>query len=288
MRPRRSCLYMPGSNQRALEKARTLAADAVIFDLEDAVAPTAKSLAREQILQALKQGGYGQRELVVRINAGDTEWYLQDVAALADAGADALLLPKVNNAADIHKLSSDLVQNTSTPPALWAMVETPQAITQIESIAAAGSGLAVLVMGLEDLSKETRIPHTVGRCGFQYALSRTVMAARAAGVDVLDGVYTDIADSEGFMNACEQSRALGFDGRSLIHPSQIDVANDCFAPDEAAVANARAILEAWSQAEVAGAGVAVLNNRLVEQLHVEQATALLQIHQAITALTTEN
>lgn len=288
MKPRRTCLYMPGSNQRALEKARSIAADVLVFDLEDAVAPDAKVMAREQIKAVLEEGGYGPRELVVRINARETEWYQEDVAEMAASGAAGLLLPKTDCAADLEQLHNDLLFHTDSPPSLWAMVETPAAIINIATIADVDAPLTALVMGLEDLSKESHIPHRQDRAGFIYALSSSVMAARAAGVDIIDGVYTDIGNQEGFAAICDQGLALGFDGKSVIHPTQVAVANQTFAPAAEAVSQARELIDAWRRANSEGAGVVRHNNKLVEQLHVAQAERLIAVHEAIIAFSSAN
>ncbi len=283
-RPRRSALYMPGSNARALEKARNLDADVLIFDLEDAVAPAQKDQAREQVLAALAAGGYGSREVVVRINALDSPWGEDDVRALACSAAAAICLPKAESARQVRTLAARLKDAGSGPElAIWAMAETPRGILAIEEIVFSEPRLEVLVMGTSDLAKELRVPHTEDRAGFHYALGRCVMAARAAGLDVLDGVHLDLEDDAGLEQACEQGRALGFDGKTLIHPRQLDIANRVFRPDAAALDRARRVMTAWREAEAAGQGVVLVDGRLVESLHVEEAQRLLALDAAIDA-----
>ncbi len=277
IKPRRSVLYMPASNARALEKARGLPADCVILDLEDAVAPAQKAAAREQAVQAVRAGGYGQRELAIRINAEGSEWFAEDFAAVAKSGADAIVLPKVESAATVQRVADQLPEGM----AVWAMIETPLGVMQVDEIVFAHRRLQVLVMGTSDLAKELRVPHRVDRLGFLYSLGRCVVAARAAGLDIIDGVYLDLADGEGFAAMCEQGLALGFDGKSLIHPDQIAVANKVFAPSAADVAQAERILQAWFEAEQAGSGVAVLDGKLVENLHAAEAERLLVLAAAI-------
>ncbi len=283
IRPRRSVLYMPGSNQRALEKAQTLPADALILDLEDAVAPDQKAQARANVVAAVNGGGYGRRELVIRINALATEWGEADLQAVAGSRADAVCLPKVESAEQIEAVAQRLARHGAGEMAIWAMLETPLGILQVNAIAA-HPRLAVLVIGTSDLAKELRVPHTPDRLGFLTSLGLCVLAARAHGRDVLDGVHLDLNDAEGLRAVCEQGRALGFDGKTLIHPNQIASANAVFGPDAAAVERARRILEVWAEAERAGSGVAVLDGKLVENLHAAEARRLLQIADAIAGL----
>lgn len=285
IRPRRSVLYMPGANARALEKARGLAADGLILDMEDAVSPEAKDLARRQIIEAVKQGGYGPREVVVRVNGLNTPWGVDDVAAVSNIGADAILFPKVESPEQVHAAVTAL--DEAGAPAdlpLWMMAETPRGILNIDAIAGCHPRLAVIVMGTSDLAKEMRVRHTPERSGFIAALSLCVMAARAHGLDILDGVYLDLGDETGFHAACEQGRDLGFDGKTLIHPKQLQAANEVFAPAAKDVENARIIIEAWEQARAEGKGVAVVNGRLVENLHVEEARRNLAVAEAIQAM----
>jgi citrate lyase subunit beta / citryl-CoA lyase len=289
IRPRRSVLYMPGSNARALEKARTIAADALILDLEDAVAPDAKALARDQVCAAVKAGGYGPRELVIRINALDTPWGKDDLAAAVAASPDAILLPKPGTGADITHVSQALAR-TPEKTRLWAMVETPLAILNVQDIAAAsrqpGARLACFVMGTNDLVKETRADLSTSRRPALYWLSATVTAARAYSLDVLDGVYNNFKDVDGFRRECVHGRALGFDGKTLIHPDQVAISNEVFAPPEADVAWARKIIAAFDQPEHKGKGVITVDGRMVELLHAEMARRTVAIAEAIEAMRT--
>ena len=282
IRPRRSVLYMPGSNARALDKAKSLPADALILDLEDAVAPEAKEGARKQVCDAVKAGGYGHRELVIRINALDTPWGAADVAAAAAAAPDAVLLPKPAAGGDIVRATEALAKaGAPEKTRLWAMIETPLAILNVADIAAAGARLACLVMGTNDLVKETRADLSVNRRPALYWLSATVTAARAFGLDVLDGVYNNFRDAEGYKRECVHGRRLGFDGKTLIHPDQVAVANEVFAPPEAEVAFARKIIAAFAQPESKGKGVITVEGRMVELLHAEMAARTVAIAEAI-------
>jgi citrate lyase subunit beta/citryl-CoA lyase len=289
IRPRRSVLYMPGSNARALEKARSLPADALILDLEDAVAPEAKAAARAQACGAVKAGGYGGRELVIRINGLETPWGQADLAAAARAGPDAVLVPKVGSGADIAR-ATEALAGAGAPPGtrLWAMIETPLAILNLADIAAAtqapGARLACFVLGTNDLVKETRADLADGRVGALYWLSAAVTAARAHGLDVLDGVYNNFKDAEGFLAECRQGRILGFDGKTLIHPGQIAVANEVFAPDAAEVAWARKIIAAFAAPESAGKGVITVEGRMVEIMHAQMARRTVGIAEAIAKM----
>lgn len=281
-RPRRSVLYMPGANARALDKARSLPADTLILDLEDAVAPNAKALARQQVAEALRAGGYGQRECVVRVNALDTPWGLDDVRAIAQAGADAVLLPKVQSAAQLDALAHalDAAGAPATLP-LWAMLETPLGFLRLDAIAGAHARLAAIVVGTSDLVKDLHARHTPERHETLVARSMAVLAARAHGLAVLDGVHLDLDDDTGLAAACRQGRDQGFDGKTLIHPKQIAAANAAFAPTEAELASARKRLDAWQAAQAAGQGVAVVDGALVENLHAQEAERLLALAAAI-------
>ena len=287
IRPRRSLLYMPGSNPRALEKARSLPADGLILDMEDAVAPDAKQLAREQITAALEEGGYGHRELLVRINALTTEWGHDDVKSICAAATapDAVLIPKISTAADVVE-AVEAFEAAGCPDSvdMWIMAETPLCILNINEIAAAHPRLKGIVMGTSDLSKDTRVRHTVDRLGFIAALNLCVYAARAHGLDIIDGVQLDLGDDELLVASCEQGRDLGFDGKSLIHPKQIAAANTAFGPGESEVAGAREIIDAFEAAEREGKAVVVVNGRLVENLHVEEARRLLALAESIAAV----
>lgn len=280
-RPRRSVLYVAGDNVRALEKARGLPADAVILDLEDAVAPQAKAEARERLVDAVRQG-YGQRECIVRINGLDTEWGRDDLRALAAAGADAILLPKVE---DPHQLAqaARLLQDSGAPAdqPLWAMIETPRAILRLDEIAGGHPQLECLVMGTSDLVKDLRARHTAARTEVLYALSKTVMAARAHGLAVLDGVYLTLRDEAGLQAACVHGRDLGFDGKTVIHPAQIAAANQAFGPSAEEIEQAGKRLAAWEAS--GGKGVVVVDGMLVENLHVQEARRVLALADAIAA-----
>jgi citrate lyase subunit beta/citryl-CoA lyase len=287
-RPRRSVLYMPGSNAKALAKAATLPADAVILDLEDSVSPDAKEAARAQVVEAAK-GDFGAQEVVIRVNGPHTPWGTDDLIAAAGAGPDAILLPKVDGPGAIM-LAARVIRDSGAPDRtrIWAMMETPNAILNSGSIAAvaadSASRLAVLVMGLNDLAKETRAKLTPGRPTMLAWLANCVVAARAHNVDIVDGVYNDIKDLGGFRAECVQGRELGLDGKTLIHPSQIDICNEVFAPSAAEVDGARAIIDAFALAENAGKGVIQLNGKMVELLHADMARRTLAIADAIAAL----
>jgi citrate lyase subunit beta/citryl-CoA lyase len=284
IRPRRSVLYMPGSNQRAMEKAKGLPADCLVLDLEDAVAPAQKPEARKLVVDAVAGGGYGRRELAIRINALDTEWGEDDLIAVAGSRANAICLPKVESADQVLAVAKAF-DNLRVPAdmAIWAMLETPRGILNAASIAASHPRLAVLVMGTSDLAKDLRVPHTPDRLGLLASLGASVLAARAFGLDILDGVHLDIADIEGFRAICEQGRKLGFDGKTLIHPNQIAAANEVFGPGEAAVDHAQRILGVWDEAQREGRGVALLDGRLVENLHADEARRVLAIAATIAA-----
>jgi citrate lyase subunit beta/citryl-CoA lyase len=282
VRPRRSVLYMPASNARALEKARGLDADALILDLEDAVAPGAKEEARALALAALRAGGYGRRELALRVNGAGTPWGAADLAAAARSGAHAVVLPKVESAEAVRAAEADLRGHGAPGElALWVMVETPRGVLRVAEIAGATPRLACLVMGTSDLVKDLRARHTPGRLEVLTSLSLTVLAARAHGLAALDGVHLDLADEAGFEAACRQGLDLGFDGKTLIHPKTIAVANRVFTPGAEELARARRIIEAHEAAAAAGKGVAVLDGRLVESLHVEDARRVLALAAAI-------
>jgi len=284
IRPRRSVLYMPGSNARALEKAATLPADALILDLEDAVAPESKELARTLVCDAVRERRFGKREVIIRVNGLDTPWGRQDMAEACRAAPDAILVPKVDDQAQVTAAAASMASAPASC-ALWLMIETPRAIFNALSIAGAGGRLNCLVMGTNDLVKEMRARHTPGREALVAALNMTVMAARAHGLTVIDGVYNDIADSAGFAAACSQGRSMGFDGKTLIHPSQVDPCNGAFSPDVAEIGQARAILAAFALPENQGKGAISLNGRMVELLHAEIARQTVALADAIDALT---
>lgn len=271
-RPRRSVLYMPGSNTRALEKARGLAADGLILDLEDAVAPDSKAMARANVAAALRAGGYGRRELVVRVNPLASPWGYDDIAATALMKADAVLLPKVESA-DTVRQAATLLAAAGAPEslALWCMMETPMGMLHAEDIAAASPRVAAFVMGTSDLAKDLHARHTRDRLPMLTALGLCLLAARAYRLAILDGVHLDLGDDEGFAQICRQGRELGFDGKTLIHPKTIAAANDAFAPTADEVALARRIIAAHAEAEAAGKGVVLVDGKLIETLHVEDA-----------------
>ena len=272
VRPRRSVLYMPGANARAMEKARDLPADALIFDLEDAVAPAEKETARRQVIETLQKGGYGNRELVVRVNGLMTPWGEADVAEMATAGAHALLIPKVENKQIINGVEGRML-TAQAPDAMsiWCMIETPKGVMRAEEIASASPRLGALVMGTSDLAKDLHCLHTPSRGPFMTSLSWCILAARANGLSILDGVHLDLADDDGFAESCRQGREMGFDGKTLIHPKTIAAANAAFAPDDAEVQWNRRVIAAHEEAENAGKGVVLLDGQLIENLHVEEA-----------------
>ena len=288
-RPRRSVLYMPGSNARALEKAKTLPADTVILDLEDAVAPDAKSDARTQVCAAVKAGGYGKREVIIRVNGLDTQWGAGDIQAAVAAGPDGILVPKVSGPEDVDQIEAAL--SAAGAPAdfqMWAMMETPLAMLQAQQIAAksqeAGSHMTAWVMGTNDIAKDMRSAHTPERQPMMISLGLCLLAARAYGLVILDGVYNDIKNAEGFQAVCEQGRDLGMDGKTLIHPSQLAPCNEVFSPDPAEVAFARQTIEAFELPENAGKGVLKVDGRMVELLHAEIAKRTVAIAEAIVEL----
>ena len=284
-RPRRSVLYMPGSNARALEKGRSLAADALILDLEDAVAPDAKDEARRQVLAALAEGGYGKREIVVRVNGMDTDWGQADLEAVAASGADAVLLPKVESAKMIE-VAEKVLEDGGAPPeqSIMCMMETPRGILAAEEIAAASDKVSCLVMGTSDLVKDLQAAHTRDRLPVLTSLGLCILAARANGIAIVDGVHLDLQDDEGFEAACRQGLELGFDGKTLIHPKTIDKANEIFAPSEEEIEQAERIIEAHKEATAAGKGVVLLDGKLIENLHVENAQRLVGLSQMIAEL----
>src|ERR1700733_1336404 len=286
VRPRRSVLYMPGSNARALEKARELPADCLILDLEDAVAPEAKGQAREAIVKALQQGGFGDREVLVRINGLDTRWWVEDLAVIAAARPDAVLVPKISDPHQLQDLAARLVDMGTDPHIrVWAMMETPLAMLNAGEIAASAldreTRLAGFVMGTNDLAKETRARILPGRAPMLPWLMTCVAAARAYGLDILDGVYNDLGNAEGFAAECAQARDLGFDGKTLIHPQQIAPCNAAFSPTTEEVDWARKIIAAFDLPENANKGVIQIDGRMVERLHAEVARQTVAIADAI-------
>ncbi len=284
IRPRRSALYMPGSNARALEKAKSLDADVVIFDLEDAVAPEVKGQAREQVMAAVQGGGYGRREVVVRINGLGSDFIEDDIAAMKGTGVDALLVPKIESGSDIERLEA-MLGDAPEGLKLWAMIETPLGIVNVAEIARCAARpdarLSCFVIGTNDLVKETRAELDGERTAAFYWLSATVTAARAFGIDVLDGVYNDFKDITGFKRECAQGRMFGMDGKTVIHPTQIEAANEAFSPAEDEVQWARRILAAFEEPENHGKGVINMDGRMVELLHAEMAKRTVAIADAI-------
>lgn len=288
-RPRRSMLYVPGSHQRALEKAAQLPADALIFDLEDAVLPDAKPEARAQIIEALQTHPYGRREKVVRVNALESVWGKDDIEALARApGVDVLLLPKVEDPAEISAAEAAL-DRAGAPKhlGLMAMIETPLGVLKVADIAKSSSRLAGLVMGTNDLEEQTGAQQTPDRTPMLMALSTCVMAARAYGLAIIDGVFAQLKEAEGLACACKQGAELGFDGKTVIHPSQIEAANAAFGPSAQAVERAKAVVEAYRQAKASGRGVTLLDGQLIESLHVRMAERVITLDQAIMSLKME-
>ena len=284
IRPRRSVLFMPGSNPRALEKASALAADALIFDLEDAVAPDAKETARSSVAAALTAGGYEPRELILRVNSLESAWGHADLALAATLPIDAVLLPKVENAERVQ-LAIDLLDALGAPPELsvWCMIETPLGVLAAAGVAGASPRVAALVLGTSDLTADLRARPTRDRLPLMTALGLVLLAARAHGRAVLDGVHLDLADAESFAAACRQGRELGFDGKTLIHPDQIAPANEAFAPSAKELARARRLIAAYTEADAAGKGAIRFEGRLVEALHVAEARRLIALADAIAA-----
>jgi citrate lyase subunit beta / citryl-CoA lyase len=285
-RPRRSVLYMPGSNARAIEKARTLPADGIILDLEDAVAPDAKTQARAQVVDAVKAGGFGSREVFVRINGIDTPWHADDLDAAAHAAPDAILVPKIGRVEQLERVGQRLLDmKTDHKTRIWAMIETPEAIFNINALAAEArdseTRLAGFVVGTNDLAKETRVRIVPGRQPMLSWLMRCLLAAHAHGIDILDGVYNDFSDTTGFEAECAQARDMGFDGKTLIHPNQIEPCNTVFSPSGEEVAQARKLIAAFELPENQGRGVVQVDGRMVERMHAEMARRTVEIADAI-------
>ena len=288
IRPRRSVLYMPGSNLRALEKAKTLPADGLILDLEDAVAPDAKETARTQVAQAVKAGGFGKRELFIRVNGIDTPWFSADIEAAVHAAPDAILVPKIATPQQLDLIGQRLLDMRADKRIrIWAMIETPLAIFNAVALAAQARDsedrLGGLVMGTNDLAKETRARIVPGRTPMLGWLSTCVLAARTYGIDILDGVYNNLGDADGFARECAEARDLGFDGKTLIHPNQIEPCNAAFSPTPDEVTQARAIIAAFALPENKGKGVVQVGGRMVELLHAEMAQRTVAVADAIEA-----
>jgi citrate lyase subunit beta/citryl-CoA lyase len=284
LRPRRSVLYMPAANERALEKAKTIAADALIFDLEDAVAPDAKDQARQQASSAAASGDYGNRELTIRCNGLDTPWGAADIAAAVAAGPSAIVIPKVTGVAHLGQIADAMeAANASDHTTIWAMVETPEAIFAARDIAGFDR-VSVLVMGTNDLAKELRAAQTPGRHSLVAHLATSVLAARAEGKVILDGVFNDITDADGFAAEANQGFEMGFDGKTVVHPSQVGPANDIWAPNEDEIEHARRVIAAFEEAEAEGRGVITVDGRMIENLHVDNARRALAVADAISKL----
>jgi citrate lyase subunit beta / citryl-CoA lyase len=282
LRPRRSVLYMPGANERALEKAKTLPTDALILDLEDSVAPDAKAGARERVAAAAASGEYGYREVTIRVNAPGTPWHDDDLRAAAAAGPDAVVVPKVDSPDTVGAVEAALeAAGAPDRTAIWAMIETPVAMFDARAIAAASERLTVLVMGTNDLAKELHAAHVPGRAPLLTGLSLALLAARATGRVILDGVYNDVKDAAGFEAETLQGRRLGFDGKTLIHPGQLEACNRIFAPAQADVERSRRIITAFEEATSQGRGVVTVDGRMIENLHVEEARRVLALADAV-------
>ena len=284
LRPRRSALYMPAANERALEKAKGISTDAIIFDLEDAVSPDSKDIARAQAIAAVNSGEYGKRELTIRCNALATPWGHADVAAAAKTCVSAVVIPKINSVAEVNEVSAALdAAGAPKEMMIWAMIETPTAIFDCREIAA-HPRVPVLIMGTNDLAKELRAAQVPGRAPLYPSLHTALLAAREAGKTILDGVYNDIKNADGFRAECIQGAEMGFDGKTLIHPDQVGVANDVWSPSEAEVEHARKVIAAFDEALAAGKGVVQLDGRMIENLHVANAQRSIAIADAIAEL----
>ena len=275
---------MPAANERALEKAKTLACDAIIFDLEDAVAPAMKGDARDKAAAAVASGAYGRRERILRINGLETAWWKEDVLAAAGARPDAVLIPKVESAAAIQQVAAVMDAAGASSIKIWAMLETPMAYLRAEEIAAASDKVTCFVIGTNDLVKDLHAKHTKNREPVITALGMAMLVARAYKLTILDGVYNDFRNTEGLAVECQQAADMGFDGKTLIHPAQIDIANDVFAPDEGAIRQAEKLIAAFDEAKAEGKGVAVLDGKMVEDLHVAEARRTLAIAKAIASV----
>ena len=284
LRPRRSALYMPSSNEKALEKAKGIPADALIFDLEDAVAPDAKPAARSNAVAAARSGDYGRREITIRCNGLDTQWGADDLAAAATSGAAAVVIPKINSVDELDAVSNKL-KAAGAPDSLgiWAMVETPTAIFNVRAIAAHPRVVA-LVMGTNDLAKELRATQVRGRSPLVPHLATALLAAREAGKVILDGVFNDVKDLDAFRDECAQGAQMGFDGKTLIHPGQVDICNEVWAPTAADVDYATRVIAAFDEAQADGRGVITVDGRMIENLHVDNARRVLAVQAAIDAL----
>ncbi|MEZ5239269.1 MAG: CoA ester lyase [Microthrixaceae bacterium] len=284
-RPRRSVLYMPGANDKALEKAKGLPCDAIIFDTEDSVAPDMKAVARDKVAAAVASGDYGKRELTIRVNSAETEWHEDDLRSAAEAGPSGIVVPKVDSAADVAAVEA-ILESAGVPDhtRIWAMLETPAAVENAVEVAASSERLEVLVMGTNDLAKELRAALVPGRAPLRWGLGRCVNAARYAGKVILDGVYNDVRNPEGFEAECAQGAEMGFDGKTIIHPSQVEPSNAAFAPSAEEIEYSRRVIEAWDAALAEGKGVVTVDGRMIENLHVDNARRALAVAEAIAAL----
>jgi len=284
-RPRRSALYMPGANDKALEKAKTLPTDAIIFDTEDSVSPDMKAVARDKVAAAVASGEYGSRELTIRVNSIQTEWFEADVRSAAAAGPAGVVVPKIDSAADVARVES-LLESAGAPDStmIWAMLETPTAIENAVQIATASERLTVLIMGTNDLAKELRAALVPGRHPLLWGLARCVNAARFADKVILDGVYNDVRNPEGFGLEALQGAEMGFDGKTLVHPTQVEPANDAFGPSEDEIEYSRRVIEAFDEGLAAGKGVVTVDGKMIENLHVDNARRALAIDAAIRSL----
>lgn len=284
LRPRRSALYMPSSNEKALEKAKSIPSDAIIFDLEDAVAPDAKPAARANAVAAANSGAYGSRELTIRCNGLDTQWGADDLAAAARACVSAVVVPKINSVAQVNAVSNALrAAGAPDEMFIWAMIETPTAIFDVRAIAA-HPRVATLVMGTNDLAKELRATQVRGRAPLLPHLATALLAAREAGKTILDGVFNDVKDLDAFREECNQGMQMGFDGKTLIHPTQVEIANEVWAPSATEIDHATRVIAAFDEAVAEGRGVITVDGRMIENLHVDNARRVLAVHAAITAL----
>lgn len=284
-RPRRSALYMPGANDKALEKAKTLTPDAIIFDTEDSVAPDMKAVAREKVAAAVASGEYGNKELTIRVNSAETEWHLDDLRSAAAAGPAGIVVPKINSAAEVATVEK-VLEAAGVPDhtRLWAMLETPAAIENAVEIATSSERLAVLVMGTNDMAKELRAALVPGRAPLLWGLGRCVNAARFAGKVILDGVYNDVKNPEGFLAECVQGAEMGFDGKTIIHPTQVEPCNAAYAPSEEEIEYSRRVIEAFEAGVAEGKGVITVDGKMIENLHVDNARRALALAEAIAAL----
>lgn len=276
-RPRRSMLYMPGANTRALDKGRSIPADAIILDLEDAVSPDAKDQARQNVVDATNEGGYGKRELLLRTNGLSTPWGYNDIVAAAKAKVDAVLIPKVDSADMVLQVQAILEANGAPDDLkIWCMIETPRGVLNADEIAGSTPRLGGFVMGTNDLAKELHCAHTPLRLPMLTALSQCLLAARANGIAILDGVYMDLNDADGFRESCQQGKEFGFDGKTLIHPKQVEPCNEVFAPSDEEIEHAKRVIAAFDEALAQGKGVATLDGKLIENLHVAMAHELVK------------